>query len=279
MVTAIILNWNGLAATQRCLAALGGQARAIVVDNGSTDGSAEQLPGALKLAENLGFAGGMNHGLALVQDPYVLLLNNDAELAPDAVEKLVAALEADPTAAAAAPTIYHGHPPDRAQVWFAGGTLSRRTATVHHQLRPDAGTHAVSYLSACCLLLRREALAAVGGLPEGYFMYFEDAELCDRLAAAGHRLLWVGAAEAWHAGGASTGSEQAKAPALDYYDVRNSLLFARRRRLGPLPWLYLFAVRLPRKLARIALGRQWSSLPAVWRGLLDGLAGHEGPQP
>jgi hypothetical protein len=284
-VVALVLNWNGLAATQRCLQSL--NIPFLVIDNGSTDGSAEALAAALpperflRLPSNLGFAGGLNQGLPRVSTPYVLLLNNDAELAPDAVEQLLAALEANPTAAAATPTIYQGHPPDRSRRWYAGGRLGRWSATVHHHTAaPDGRTHAVSYASACCLLVRTAALA--GGLPEGYFMYFEDAELCDRLAAAGQQILWVSAAEAWHAGGASTGSQAAKAPALDYYDLRNGLEFIRRRRHGPAratALAYMALVRLPRKLARILASApdRPAALAAAWRGLRDGLAGRLGP--
>jgi GT2 family glycosyltransferase len=291
MVTAIVLNWNGLDATRRCLASLATQQPAPpavrVVDNGSTDGSAEALAAELPpevflgLEANHGFAGGLNHALPHVTTPYVLLLNNDAALAPDTLARLVAALEADPGAAAATPTIYHGDPPARDARWYAGSHLGRWTAVVHHGATPpDGRTHAVSYASACCLLIRTADLAA---MPEGYFMYFEDVELCDRLAAAGRRILWVSGAQAWHAGGASTGSQRAKAPALDYYDVRNGLEFIRRRRHGPArltAWAYLACVRLPRKLARIAWSApdRQASLGAVWRGLADGLAGRLGPE-
>jgi len=293
MVTAIVLNWNGLAATRRCLASLAAQLptppHVLVVDNGSTDGSAEALAAELGperflgLPTNLGFAGGMNRGLAASATEWVLLLNNDAELAPDALARLEAALAADHGAAAAAPTIYHGEPPDRHARWYAGGRLGRWSAVTHHGDAPATGApRAVSFLSGCALLARRAAL--LPGLAEDYFLYFEDAELCDRLAQAGWRLLWVPEAEAWHAGGASTGSQAHKAPALDYYDVRNGLAFIRRRRRGlarATALGYLAAVRLPRKLARIL----WSSpdrpaaLAAVWRGLKDGLAGRMGPAP
>lgn len=290
----VVLNWNGLAETRECLASLEGcAARILVVDNGSTDGSAEALAARpdidlLRLDANLGFGAGMNRGVAKAVAAgarQVLLLNNDARLAPDTLARLVAALEADPEAAAATPTLYAGSPPGRERRWYAGGRIRSWAGVIAHDTRPpDGRTHPVSFASGCCLLVRTRDWETLGGFREDYFLYFEDVELCWRWRKAGKRLLHASAAEAWHGGGASTGSQHLKAPDLDYYDFRNGLAFLREQLPAPRRWTalaYLAAVRVPRKLARIlATSRpRGPALAAALAGLRDGFAGRLGPRP
>jgi hypothetical protein len=97
----------------------------------------------------------------------------------------------------------------------------------------------------------------------------------------GLRILHVGAAEAWHTVGASTGSRLVKAASLDYYDIRNGLAFIRDRRHGPAKvsaWAYFLAVRLPRKCLRIAWtpGQRAAGARAVLRGCFDAFSGRMG---
>src|SRR3954470_16023163 len=108
-VTVVVVSWQGRHLIGPCLASLRRQTlphRVVVVDNGSTDGTAEFLaaehPEATVLAtgENLGFAGGVAAGLEAVDTPYVALLNNDAQADPGWLAALVGHLEAHPEAAA-----------------------------------------------------------------------------------------------------------------------------------------------------------------------------------
>jgi GT2 family glycosyltransferase len=293
-VWAIVLNWNGLPDTLTCLASLqaltGRKPEILVVDNGSSDDSVALLAtmsdvGLLALETNLGFAAGMNAGMAhalAAGASYVLLLNNDAQLAPDALALLTEALEADPLAALAAPTIYVGQMPGKLKRWYAGGETSRWTGVATHWTGPPPLLpRAVNFASGCCLLIRTSVFMAVGGFREDYFLYFEDVEFCDRVTAGDLRVLHVGAAEAWHAVGASTGSKLVKAASLDYYDVRNGLAFIRDRRYGlakATAWAYFLLVRLPRKFVRIAFtpGARRASTWAVMRGCYDAVRGRMG---
>src|SRR4051794_14221890 len=108
-VTVVVVTWQGRHLLGPCLASLRRQTfphRLVGVDNASTDGTPEFLaaehPGAtvVRNSANLGFAGGMQAGLDLVDTPYVALLNNDAEAEPSWLEHLVGHLEAHPEAAA-----------------------------------------------------------------------------------------------------------------------------------------------------------------------------------
>ena len=141
---ALVLAMNQLPLTRQCLTsvlALDPPAdRVLLVDNGSTDGTAEtvrlEFPAVevMRLETNRYFAGGVNEGLrrALGQGARsVLLLNNDVVLERPALGKLRQALEADPRLAAVSPKIYYFDVPD--VIWFAGGEVGRRTGLIRHR--------------------------------------------------------------------------------------------------------------------------------------------------
>jgi GT2 family glycosyltransferase len=131
----IVLSWNGREDTLACLRSLrglqGADTRVVVVDNGSTDGSVEavreQHPevDVVENGRNLGFSGGNNAGIRHALEhgaAWVVLVNNDAILAPDAVERLRAAATARPRAGMLAGKLFFDEPP--ARIWFAGQRFS-----------------------------------------------------------------------------------------------------------------------------------------------------------
>jgi GT2 family glycosyltransferase len=290
---AVLVNWNGADLTLQTLASLDRaqgreRLRVVVVDNGSTDGSAARLrrerPDVELLAtgRNLGFAGGNDLGLRLVlADPRiarVLLLNTDVEVDPGFLPPLVDAL-ADPRVAAAGPKIFYFDPPDR--LWAAGGSLRiRETVTVERgRGRPDGPELSrpgdVTYLTTCCLLVRREALTAVGLLDPVFFLNVEDADWCRRALDLGWRLRYVPESRIWHKVAASTAGGYT--PAKTFHTGRSNALYVRRHggpaglarflaaNLATLPWALLR--ELPRGNARAVLAKA----RGVLRGLRDPL--------
>jgi len=242
-VLVAILNWHSAPATLECLAAVarsrGVGVEVLVVDNGSTDGSAEELArvlgggveglagvigeGAstlqgvhyLPLPRNNGYAGGMNAALewaAGVGAEYVLLLTPDALVGPETIGRLTAALEADPGAGVAGPVVVYRAGPER--LIGAGGSIDpgRVRADLYRTVGGDK-PYPVDWIDGCCMLVRREAVAVVGGFDERYFLYFEETDLCARLGAAGWRILLVPDAEVLH--------EKVGAPASYYYYYMN----------------------------------------------------------
>lgn len=288
----VVLNWNGLDDTRallptlaRCRTPAGWTPRVIVVDNGSSDGSAAALTREfpdvqiLALDDNRRFAGGNNAGLSAALAAgadAVMLLNNDTEADPGLYEKLILALEQDPAAGAAAPLIYFGAPSQR--IWYAGGRCVPALAhSSHRGLRTlDRGQYraveATGYLTGCCLLATRAAWERVGPLDERYFIYAEDADWSLRARAAGFKLLFVPTARLWHKVSTSTG---AQSPWKIYQRSRANLaLFARRTRgLTRVTWLPFFlAQEAMLALWLVSRGRA-SSAAAVPRALLDAVRG------
>jgi GT2 family glycosyltransferase len=144
-----------------------------------------------------GFARACNIGLAAVQaagHPWALLLNDDARPLGPCLELLLAAVEADPVAGAAGPLLVDA----AGRIESAGIRVHRRSARVREQRQAPAQTRAVDALSGACLLM-----ASKERLDPAYRFGFEDIALCQRLQAAGQRVLLVPEARCEHAGGAT----------------------------------------------------------------------------
>jgi GT2 family glycosyltransferase len=239
VVTVVVLNWNGKEVTEDCLRSLLASDYpdlcVVVVDNGSTDGSADYLsvrfPDLVILRNpvNLGFTGGSNQGIrhALENNAdYILLLNNDTVVDRECVSHLVDAAESSRRYGALNPKIYYSDPPDR--LWYAGGAFSLWRGVAQHWGRKsvDRGQYnalrEVTYVSGCALLVRASVLRTVGLLDETLFIYAEDADLSVRIRKAGYRLAYVPMARLWHKEGFDTRQNSGQAYRYRLY-IRNSL--------------------------------------------------------
>ena len=293
----VVLNWNGLEDTrallrtlERCRVPAGWSAEVMVVDNGSTDGSAQRIGAefpqvdVLALPENLRFAGGNNQGIAralAAGADAIMLLNNDTEADPALLERLLLALEQHPEAGAVAPLIYFAAPSRR--IWYAGGRCTPALGLAAHRgLRQlDRGQYRsierTGYLTGCCLLARRAVWEKVGLLDERYFIYAEDADWCLRARRAGFALLFVPTARLWHKVSASAG---ASSPFKIYQRLRANLtLFARNARgLARLTWAPAFVAQQFALAGWLALSGHADAARAVPRALWDGMLGRDPAQ-
>jgi GT2 family glycosyltransferase len=200
----VVVTWRGAAHITGCLDALAAQERPhriLVVDNASDDGTAGLLaahpsaPRVLRLPRNTGYAGGLAAALSAVDTPLMAWLNDDATPAPGWLAALEGALAGDPGAAAAGSRLEH---PD-------GSPQSlgvRLTADGHGADLVEDGP-AFGFCGGA-VLLRTAVLRDVGGVPAGFFCYYEDTDTAWRLRLAGWRVLAVPGARAGHHHGAST---------------------------------------------------------------------------
>jgi N-acetylglucosaminyl-diphospho-decaprenol L-rhamnosyltransferase len=228
-VTAVIVHYRTAAETARAVRAVNATApdvEVLVVDNASGDGIRARLESeglsarVLEEPANRGYGAGCNRGARESSRALLLFLNSDTEMRPGAVAELVAALDADASAAAVGPRLVN---PDgslqpsiqgRPTPWrifcessglasLAGG---RGPLRGHWKTAQDYDRgQAVESLTGAALLLRRSAFEEVGGFDEDYFLYAEEADLFTRLRGAGHRILFTPRAQVMHIGGASTG--------------------------------------------------------------------------
>lgn len=219
-ISAILVNYNDRRHLGPCLtslrAELGDGDEIIVVDNASSDGSPAYLvtefPSVRLIAnkDNRGFGAANNQGLEAATGAMVLFLNTDTIVRPGAIHRLAETLTGNPDAAAVGPALVH--PDGSFQVSF-GKTVSFSGQLVQklilnpfykRALRSRAVPRSVGWLSAACLLARMDMIRRIGGFDERFFLYFEDIDLCRRLAAAGGRLIFEPRAAVVHEGGATT---------------------------------------------------------------------------
>lgn len=242
-VIIVVLNWNNAPDTIACLESLNRleykNRQIIVVDNGSSDDSVWLLRKAypcidlLETRENLGYAEGNNVGIrqALASAPdYVCVLNNDTEVAPDFITRLVEEAESDAAVGIVGPKMYFFEPPD--MVFAAGslvewnkGELNQRGMWQRESIvgrlyaeQPED----VDFIIGCGVLIKRTALERVGLLDPRYYLNFEDVDLCIRARQAGYRVRYTPGAVLRHKVSASLGQGS---PRNTYYMTRNALLF------------------------------------------------------
>jgi GT2 family glycosyltransferase len=269
-VSAIVVSFNARDPLLACLRALHEQnerlLEVIVVDNASADGSAAAARQAFPKARvidnpaNLGFARANNRGLREAGGRYVLILNPDAELRPGALPALARYLDAHAAVAVVGPRTLN--PDGGVQVSFgprlslgaewrqrrlvrgvkAGDPRSRREAE-----RQASSEGSPDWVSGSCLLARAEALRAVDGFDEGFFLYEEDVDLCVRLRSAGWGVAFTPEAEVVHRLGAS----MAKAGALPRVEYQRSHLRYYRKHNGALQTLALRALVAGGSAARL----------------------------
>lgn len=184
----VIVSFNQRAYLERCLETIRAtlsdstlQAEVFVVDNASEDGSLpmvrERFPRVrtIQNGENQGFSKANNQALALARGRYVLLLNNDTEVLPGALENLVFFADTHPDLGAVGPLLLD-----------SAGKEHRLPASIFSPLywsRKKA--QRVSWIVGACVLLRRDALEQLGGLDEDFFFYYEDVDLGLKLKKAG----------------------------------------------------------------------------------------------
>ncbi len=256
-VTAVIVTHNSAAFLPACLDSVAAQTMpcpAIVVDNASDDGTADEVrrrPAVIfvPLGANPGFAAANNRGLALVTTPFVLFLNPDTVVQDaTALERLTAFLHGQARAAAGGPRLVW---PDGSPQPYAFGDdpgLAYIVRRALHRIVWGKPMHdwsttvpqRVSWVAGTCLLARSDAVRAIGGWDESLFMYFEDNDLCRRLRAAGWQVWYNPAVQVTHLGGQA-----------DYGDLPRRRLYYRsmlryyRKHEGVLAWALLAILLRP----------------------------------
>jgi GT2 family glycosyltransferase len=230
-LSVIIVNLNTREVLRACLHSLlpamnTGRVEVIVVDNGSRDGSptmvAEEFPQVrlLALPENRGFAVANNLGMRHARGRYFLILNSDTEIIGDALERIVAFMDAHPDVGALGPKLLNS---DGSLQYSCRRFPSFRTALFHRYslmtrlfprnrfsseyLMTDVGhdqTMDVDWVSGAALVVRREIFEQLGGFDEGFFMYAEDVDWCYRIKQAGWRVVYLPEARIMHHIGRST---------------------------------------------------------------------------
>jgi GT2 family glycosyltransferase len=246
--------------------------RILVVDNGSTDGSVSALRTRfpdleiVELGSNTGFSAGNNTGIRRAREAgatYAWLVNNDAEVEPGALEALLHVADRDPGLGAVGSLLVSPADGRTVEVW-GGGLVDRRLGRAAHvkDVPPDGR---LDYLMGASLLLRLHALDIDQALDEGFFLYWEDVDLCFRLRASGWRLAVAERSLVRHR---NHGSLDRSDPLFDFHYHASAARFFRRHAIVPIAPIFVGAAS---RVAQRAARGQWRLAYAVLRGTAAGL--------
>jgi len=277
LLSVVVPNWNGKHHLSTCLDSLRRQTlpadEIIVVDDGSSDGSVEFLHSSYPWVktvlhqENRGLTATVNTGLAAAQGALVALLNNDTEVHPEWLERMVRALEAHPSAGSVACRMIRFD--DRAVLDGAGDFMSKAASPYTRGFgEPDDGRYsAAEFIFGACAgaaLYRRSVFETVGGLDEDFIFYYDDVDLSFRAQLAGFRCVYEPSAICYHKRGATIGT---KAPR---FQERNLTAVQLKNIPGPL-LVALFPLLLFSRARRLYRQiRQGYGRPAL-AGFVQGL--------
>jgi N-acetylglucosaminyl-diphospho-decaprenol L-rhamnosyltransferase len=226
---AVIVNYEGgpaLVDAARSILAdtSAGVPEVVVIDNGSQDGSVARLRKdvpevtVIEPGSNRGYASAANLGIGATTAPVVAVCNCDVVLEPGVAAAALSRFDAEPDVGAVGPLVRNPdgsrYPSARAiprlvdavgHGIFGLAAPNNRFTRRYRELDADpAQPRDVGFVSGAAIWLRRDALRAVGGWDDGYFMYVEDVDLCWRLRAAGWRVVYEPGGEVVHVQGAST---------------------------------------------------------------------------
>ena len=297
-VTVIIPNWNGEWMLRRCLASLRKTEylsfQTLVVDNASTDSSVSMMQTEFPevrfcLSEtNLGYAGGCNLGVRRSSSPFVVFLNNDAEVNPGWLGPLMEVMK-DEKAAAVQPKVHSIKDRNRFDYCgAAGGEMDIfgypfARGRLFHVMETDEGQYdsarSIFWATGAVCLLRRSALDRVGLLDDTFFAHMEEIDLCWRLHLAGYAVRAATDSVVYHQTGGTLDQESLRKMVLNH---RNSLIMiCKNYQWQTISWVLPIRILLeimtffgflmkgqPRRSLAVILG--FSGALGMWRSVLNG---------
>jgi GT2 family glycosyltransferase len=295
LVDIVILNWNGVDDTLKCLKSLKkinySNYKIWILDNGSTkDNSVEVLSNLSKKDEinfidnkaNKGYAMGCNRlissALKANKNGYILLLNNDTIVEPDFLEKLVDVAQSSKTESIVGPAIYQR--PNKLSwddypgyfKFLIGG--SGRELNMRSKVKRGVSFE-VGYLSGCCWLIKKDMLKKIGLFEKNYFTYYEEIEWAYRIKNRGYKFLLVPTSVIYHKGHATssklTGFQL-------YYQNRNLIWFEKEyatKKQYFIYRIYLFLYKIPKTILLnfIQMDKSIEKTKRFLEGIYDGLMG------
>jgi GT2 family glycosyltransferase len=239
-IATVILNWNGKHLLEQFLPKIlqfnMPENTIWVADNHSQDDSVEfvklNFPEVqlIQLEKNLGYAGGYNTALSIIESDYYILLNSDIEVTDNWIQPIIDRMETDKEIAAAQPKIKDFKHRNRFEyAGAAGGYIDRLgypfcRGRMFEQLEIDKGqfndTQEVFWASGACLFIRAELFHAVGGFDDGFFAHMEEIDLCWRMKNLGYKIIACGDSTVYHIGGGTLSKSNWRKT---YLNFRNNL--------------------------------------------------------
>lgn len=298
-VDIVVINWNSGEQLSACIASVmengaGVVGQVIVVDNGSTDGSADKVAGmagveVIRAGANLGFGAACNLGAREGESPYILFLNPDTRVCRESLSVPLVFMERPENSDVGVCGI---------QLSDEGGSVSRscarfptlriflaealgiskfpglRAVGVHLSEWDHGTSRTVEHVIGAFYFIRREVFEREGGFDTRFFVYLEDLDLSFRVRRAGWSIMYLADAQAFHAGGGT--SRQVKAHRL-FYSLRSRLLYGFKHFPRWQAWVLVGITGVAEPITRTVwclAGRDlagvrhtWSAYRMLWRGM------------
>jgi GT2 family glycosyltransferase len=226
----------------------------------------------LRSPKNLGFAGGNNWGIRQARGEFIFIVNNDTEVTPDLLDRLLAPFLKDPSIGVTCPKIkFFSHP---SIIQYAGfnamNPFTGRTSTIG-EMQEDKGQYDVSGPTygahGCAMMVKKEVIHKTGMFPEKFFLYYEEWDWSVRILKSGFKIWYTADATIFHKESMSVGKQN---PVKVYYHTRNRILFMRRNQdffhLLIFSLFFTF-VTLPRSVFKYLVNRQFVQLELFLKGI------------
>ncbi len=256
-VTAVIVTYQSAATIGPALASMrrgfdAGLLECVVVDNGSVDATLDIVgreagwARIVATGKNNGFGLGCNIGFEKATTPYVVFVNPDAVIEPDALRTMLSFMDGHPAAGIAGPAIIEGDAADSAEYQMTGkrptpASVLRAAIPMigrpvpSYPILPGAAPSRTEWVCGAVLMARSELMRRLNGFDPRFFLYWEETDLCLRAEQTGFEVWALGAAVATHVGGASTQSDDTKISgciAKHYFQSRHYYLAKHHGRLA-----------------------------------------------
>jgi GT2 family glycosyltransferase len=184
----------------------------------------------LKCKKNLGFAGGNNWGMRQARGDFFFIVNNDTEVTPDLLHKLLVPFTQDPKIGVTCPKIKYFIKPELIE--YAGfnpmNVYTGRTTSIG-SMEEDRGQYNVSRTTSgahgCAMMVKKEVIETVGMFAEKFFLYYEEWDWSARIIKADYKIWYTADAEIYHKESLTVGKSN---PIKVYYHTRNRILYMRR---------------------------------------------------
>lgn len=240
MISIIALNYNQLQVTSEFLESAKGLTypnyEIIIVDNASSEDPTDALQRidpnvtVIRNGENMGFSGGNNVGIRAAKGEFFFIVNNDTEVTPHLLERLIEPFQFDPDIGMVSPKIRFFSEPNIIQYagYSAINPYTGRNKAIGSK-QPDVGqfdtSGYTSYGHGAAMLVKRDVVEMAGGLPEVFFIYYEELDWSTRIREAGYKIYYEASALIYHKESVTMGKESLLKT---YYHNRNRVLFMRR---------------------------------------------------
>ncbi|MBK8142094.1 MAG: glycosyltransferase family 2 protein [Chitinophagaceae bacterium] len=284
LVSIVTLTWNTTDITCDFLRSINehctyNNLEIIIVDNGSKDdptGVFKSIRPDVKVilnGKNLGFTGGNNVGIKVATGDYLFIVNNDTEFTPGLIEGLLEIFNKYPDAGIVSPKFHYFF--HKGTLEYAGyntvNIFTGRNAMVGCKEKDEGQYNEIketNYAHGGGMMVPRKVIEEVGGLPEEFFIYYEEFDWCEQIKRKGYKVYYQPNSLIYHKESMTTGKAS---PFKTFYHTKNRILFMRRNMSKASYFIFLLYftfLTVPKNTATFIVKRQAAHLRSFWKGIM-----------